>query len=184
MRTLRTVAVGLALASSAAACTSSGPDAPTSPPPGIVGTGSVTGTGSTALLPTSATALPTFDLARFQQLLGQLRGTPVLVNIWASWCGPCIAEAPGLEQLARDFQGRVQFVGVDLQDQTGPARTFIHRYGWTFPSVADPTGAIRNGLGFVGQPITLIYDRTGKRVFIWPGPITADRIRTELNKVV
>ena len=120
----------------------------------------------------------------FQQLLGQLRGTPVLVNIWASWCGPCIAEAPGLEQLAKEFQGRVRFVGVDLEDQPGPARAFIARYGWTFPSVADPTGAIRNGMGLVGQPVTLIYDRTGARVFLWPGAITADRIRAELNKVV
>src|SRR5438094_202055 len=60
------------------------------------------------------TALPQLDPARFRQLLAQLRGKPVVVNIWASWCGPCIAEAPDLAAAAREFQGRVQFLGVDV----------------------------------------------------------------------
>lgn len=135
------------------------------------------------LLPCSAAALPTYDLATFQRLLDQLHGKPVLVNIWASWCGPCIAEAPALTRLERAFGGKVQFVGVDILDAAGPARAFIEKYHWRYPSIADPTGAIRNGLGYVGQPVTIVYDSNGTKVFELSGPITEATLRRELSKV-
>jgi thiol-disulfide isomerase/thioredoxin len=136
-----------------------------------------------SLLPSSPTALPEFDPARFQELLSQLRGKPVVVNIWASWCGPCIVEAPGLARAARDYQGRVQFLGVDVLDQRAAAQAFIRKYGWTYPSVFDPTGAIRNDLGFVGQPVTVVFDSSGKRVFTGSGAVSESQLRKELNKV-
>ncbi len=135
------------------------------------------------LLPASATSLPAFDAPRFHQLLGQLRGKPVVINIWASWCGPCVTEAPDLAQAAREYQGRVQFVGVDVLDQLGPARAFIRKYGWTFPSVSDPRGAIRNDLGFIGQPETIILDAGGVRVFVQSGAITLETLRKELTSL-
>ena len=138
---------------------------------------------SGALLPASATALPAFTPQQFQILLRQLRGTPVVVNVWASWCGPCIAEAPGLAALSKQYLGRVQFVGIDVQDQVGPARAFIRRFGWTYPSVADPTGAVRNSLGLVGQPVTLVYDRSGRRVFVGPGPVSRQTLASQLSKL-
>jgi thiol-disulfide isomerase/thioredoxin len=136
--------------------------------------------GTRATLPPTPTTLPTFDLARFQTLLASLRGKPVVVNVWASWCGPCIAEAPGLAATSRELGGRVQFVGVDIQDQRPAARAFIARYGWTYPSVFDPTGAIRDGLGFLGQPVTVVYDRTGRRRFVWSGAMRTDVLRRGL----
>jgi len=126
---------------------------------------------------------PQFDPGRFHQLLAQLRGKPVVVNVWASWCGPCIVEAPGLARMARDFRGRVQFVGVDVLDQRGAAQAFIRKYGWIYPSVFDPPGAIRNDLGFVGQPVTVVLDSSGKRVFTWSGALSESRLRKELNEV-
>ena len=134
-----------------------------------------------ALLPSSPTALPEFDPTRFHELLGQLRGKPVVVNVWASWCGPCVVEAPDLAKAARLFQGRVQFLGVDVLDQLGPARAFIRKYGWSYPSVFDPQAAIRNDLGFIGQPETIVFDRTGKRIFVQSGAITLDVLRKELT---
>src|SRR5207344_792816 len=124
--------VAAACGSNAAAGGSSSATGP-SPVPSVSGT----------LLPGSPTALPTFDLATFKTLLTQLHGTPALVNIWASWCGPCKEEAPSLAALSREYEGRVQFVGIDVKDQPAPARAFIQRYGWIYPSVADPSGSIQ-----------------------------------------
>jgi thiol-disulfide isomerase/thioredoxin len=137
-----------------------------------------------SLLPTDRLALPRFDLARFQALLEELRGTPVVVNVWGSWCPPCTDEAPDLATVSREFQGRVQFVGVDILDAVAPAREFIRRFDWPYPSVFDPTGAIRDGLGYVGQPVTLLYDRGGGLAFVWQGTITAQLLRSEIRKVL
>jgi thiol-disulfide isomerase/thioredoxin len=137
-----------------------------------------------SLLPLTPTALPEFDPSRFQQLLAQLRGKPVVVNVWASWCGPCIVEAPGLARVARDYQGRVQFLGVDVLDQRGAARAFIRKYGWTYPSVFDPSGAIRDDLGFLGQPVTIVFDSTGKRTFAVSGAVDESQLRKELSALV
>ena len=90
-------------------------------------------------------------------------------------------EAPDIAAAAREFQGRVQFIGVDVLDQLGPARAFIRKYGWTFPSVFDPTAAIRNDLGVIGQPVTLVIDGSGKRVFTLSGAVKLDDLRKELT---
>src|SRR5690242_583088 len=112
-------------------------------------------TSSTATLPASPTALPKVDVAGFRTILVSLRGKPVVVNVWASWCGPCIKEAPGLAQLARTYGGRVTFVGIDSQDLTiAAARRFILKYGWTYPSLFDPDGSLERALGYIGQPVT------------------------------
>ncbi|MBI3649073.1 MAG: TlpA family protein disulfide reductase [Actinobacteria bacterium] len=123
-----------------------------------------------ALLPVTTGALPEMDFQRFQKLLLQLRGTPVVVNIWGSWCGPCRAEAPHLASAARTYGDRVQFVGVDILDRVDAARSFMREFEIPYPSVFDPTGGIRSGLGFVGQPITIFYDANGKMVSAIPGP--------------
>jgi thiol-disulfide isomerase/thioredoxin len=138
---------------------------------------------SAGRLPTSAASLPTVDIGQFRTMLAAAHGTPVLLNVWASWCGPCISEAPALASLAKDYAGRDTFVGLDVQDTTPSARAFISRYGWTFPSVADPSGQVRNGLGFVGQPVTVVFDAAGKQVFARSGPITVQQIREALAMV-
>jgi thiol-disulfide isomerase/thioredoxin len=142
------------------------------------------GSPATTVLPESPTALPRFSPTQFDRLLSSLKGKPVVVNIWASWCGPCEAEAPGLAKVAREFQGSVQFLGVDILDQLTPARAFIRRFGWPYPSVFDPTGAIRDGLGFVGQPITIVYDVSGEQAFSWSGAVDEDALRTALNEIL
>jgi cytochrome c biogenesis protein CcmG, thiol:disulfide interchange protein DsbE len=152
--------------------------------PGAAQASPSAGSASAPLLPSSPTELPQFTPAMFRELLGQLRGTPVLVNVWASWCGPCRVEGPHLSAAAKEFDGRVQFLGVDIQDQIVPARGFVQEFGWPYPSVFDPTGAIRDDLGFVGQPVTVVYDREGEQVFVWSGAISEEKLTAELNEVV
>ena len=135
------------------------------------------------LLPTDAAALPQFDLATFQRLLSELRGTPVVVNVWGSWCGPCKQEAPELAAAHRRFGREVQFVGVDVLDARGSARAYQERYGLTFPSVFDPPGAIRDGLGLLGQPTTLFYDASGKLVERWSGPISTAALDRYIGEI-
>lgn len=136
-----------------------------------------------ALLPTDVAALPAFDARRFDMLLGQLRGTPVLVNIWGSWCEPCRDEAPGLASAHERFGRDVQFLGVDILDARGSARDFIAEYGWRYPSVFDPPGAIRDALGLLGQPVTLLYDRDGDVIDRWVGPVPPDELDAALERV-
>jgi thiol-disulfide isomerase/thioredoxin len=134
-----------------------------------------------ALLPTDAYALPEVDLAAYERLIGQLAGTPVVVNLWGSWCGPCRDEAPDLARAHAEYGDRVQFLGVDILDARESARAFMREYGWTYPSVFDPPAAIRDGLGVLGQPATLFYDETGALVDRWVGPIPAEELERRLE---
>jgi thiol-disulfide isomerase/thioredoxin len=132
------------------------------------------------LLPTNAVELPEFDLARFERLLGELRGTPVLVNVWGSWCQPCREEAGHLAAAHREFGDRVQFLGIDILDARESARAFMEEFDWTYPSVYDPPGAIRDSLGLLGQPVTLFYAANGELAGRWVGPIPPDELRRRL----
>jgi cytochrome c biogenesis protein CcmG/thiol:disulfide interchange protein DsbE len=145
--------------------------------------GGGSGHAAAATLPSSPTALPQMSYDQFKQVLGSLKGKPVLVNFWASWCGPCRAEAPVLAQLSKQYAGKVQFVGVDVADQAAAARAYIQKYRWTYPSVADPTYGIRRGFGLLGQPDTILYDTSGKQVWEAPGAITQGSLSSHLSQV-
>jgi cytochrome c biogenesis protein CcmG/thiol:disulfide interchange protein DsbE len=160
--------LGLALACWALLAAACGSNAPSTP----------------ARLPTDPTALPEFTLADFRHALGELRGTPVVVNVWASWCGPCREEAPLLAAAHRTYGDRVRFLGVDILDERGSARDFMHEFGWTYPSVYDPTGAIRDGLGLLGQPVTLFYDAEGSLVARWAGPLNRSALASNLRAIM
>jgi cytochrome c biogenesis protein CcmG, thiol:disulfide interchange protein DsbE len=143
--------------------------------------GGVTATGR---LPSNPYALPEFDKAAYDKMLARQRGTPVLVNIWASWCGPCRQEAPLLSAASETYGDRVQFVGVDILDARDSARAFMHESGWTYPSVFDPNGAIRDGLGILGQPATLFYDVDGNLVSTWLGPLNRDALAKRIEAII
>ncbi len=168
------------------ACTSPEPD----PSPTASGGTTTTPTGgalnatTAALLPTDAFELPEFGPEAFADLLGQLEGTPVLVNVWGSWCPPCEREAPSLSAASEEFGERVQFLGIDILDDRESARAFMRDFAWRYPSVFDLNGTIRDDWGFVGQPVTLLFDASGERVFVHHGEVDLDLLRTELRKVV
>ena len=62
---------------------------------------------------------------------------------------------------------------MDIQDSVGAARAWVRTYGWTYPSVSDPTKSIENGLGFIGQPVTVVYDASGTKVLSLAGSFVA-----------
>ena len=145
-----------------------------------------TNAATAPLLPTDAQALPEMTYEQFRTLLSQLEGTPVLVNIWGSWCGPCRAEAADLTAAAAQYGDRVQFLGIDILDAPESARVFMDEFGWTYPSVFDPSpgGDIRNQLGYLGQPVTIFYDAAGDKVADWEGPIPPEELQRRLQQLV
>ena len=172
------MALALASALVAAACSSSGGvGATVSSSPALNAT-------HAALLPTTAPGLPTFDKQKFQQLLAELRGTPVVVNIWASWCGPCRQEAPLLAEAAKTYGQRVQFLGVDILDSIGGATAFEQEFHIPYPSVFDPTGSIRDGFGFLGQPDTIFFGADGSRVATLSGPLDQRVLSTNISRLL
>src|SRR3990170_4702329 len=82
------------------------------------------GSVAEATLPSDPTALPDYDFEAYTALLADLRGTPVVVNVWASWCGPCRLEAPELTEVATEYDD-VRFLGLDVLDARPDARAFI-----------------------------------------------------------
>jgi len=78
----------------------------------------------------------------------------------------------------------VRFIGVDILDEHGSARAFMREFGWTYPSVYDPTGAIRDGLALIGQPVTLFYDASGELVVTWTGPLTQEALASNLDAIL
>jgi len=85
--------------------------------------------------------------------LADFRGRPVVINIWASWCPGCIAEARDLAEFARKHP-EAQVLGIDTQDTQGEARAFYARWGWTHPSIFDPDGSLAARLALQGLPST------------------------------
>lgn len=116
--------------------------------------------------------------------LAQLRGRLVLVNLWASWCGPCRKEMPVLTAAAERFGEQVQFVGVDTADAPDPASDFLEEFGVTYPQLADPNAVLLKRLRIPGIPVTLILGPDGSVVDKHIGPFDADELTQLLEEVV
>lgn len=87
--------------------------------------------------------------------LGELRGTPFVLNFWASWCIPCRAEAPTLQRGWERFGPRgVLFLGLNMQDLTEDARAFLEEFGITYPTIREPSNEIARAYGAIGVPET------------------------------
>lgn len=93
--------------------------------------------------------------------LSRVRGKPLVLNVWASWCPPCIAEMPILTSAASELRGDVQFLGVNIQDQDASALSMMSDFGADFPSVVDEPGSIRGALAVSGPPVTFFIDERG-----------------------
>lgn len=138
---------------------------------GGAGTGFVAGDGSIVLLdqsqrpPAPDLVGPTLDGGEF--VLADHLGEVVVLNVWASWCAPCRAEAPDLQALWEEFEGEdVQFVGLDTRDTDAAALAFIEAYGITYPNVIDTDGRLQllfsDSLPPQAIPSTLVIDPQGR----------------------
>jgi cytochrome c biogenesis protein CcmG/thiol:disulfide interchange protein DsbE len=125
------------------------------------------------------TNAPDFSLALFDgstfTLSDKLKsGQPVVVNFWASWCGPCADEAAVLQDAARRTAGQVAFVGVNVQDIDADALAFLKKYGVTYPNGSGSAGPISILYGMRGVPETYFIAPDGRLVRKWNTLTAAD----------
>ena len=107
----------------------------------------------------------------FTKTLKSLRGYPIVVNTWASWCGPCRYEFPIFGQASLKLGKRVGFLGIATRDPASDAREFLAGHPVGYPSWSDPDGELAASAGVgAGLPVTTIYDRNGRRSYIHQGP--------------
>ncbi len=119
---------------------------------------------------------PTIDLAA-------LSGRPVLVNLWASWCGPCREEMPILQAAHEQYGEQVQFLGVDSKDTLEAGASFLGDIGVTYPQVVDPEGELLNHLGVPGLPVTVLLDDEGRIAATHVGQLDSESIEELLVNV-
>ncbi|HTA13712.1 MAG TPA: TlpA disulfide reductase family protein [Solirubrobacteraceae bacterium] len=131
-----------------------------------------------------APALPRESLSGKAVTLAALRGHPVLVTFWASWCDPCAHEAAAIERFSKGLQGRATLVGVNWDDPSlSSAHAFVKRYGWTFPDLRDPEGATGLRFGLTGLPTTFVIDSSGRMRATLRGPQTQKTLNGALASV-
>lgn len=98
------------------------------------------------------------------RLLSDFRGKPLIINVWASWCGPCQAEMPSLQRLAKRAGQRVQVIGISTDDYHDRAESFVRTFNIGFPNFIDSKLRLEHMLGADRLPLTLLVDAQGKVV--------------------
>lgn len=126
-------------------------------------------------------AAPNFTLARIDESaavsLTDYRGRWVLLNFWASWCGPCRGEAPDLQAFSERQAAKAVVLGVNQQEPAHTARAFAADFGLDYPLVLDRRGEVSNAYRVGGGlPVTMLIDPTGVIRAIYPGRITMDQL--------
>ncbi len=120
--------------------------------------------------------------------LTSLTGRPVVVNFWATWCGPCRAEFPAFESEYRRYKDsqHLVIVGIEAQSDGGPAaaQQFVNQMGTTFPIWLDETGKAEEAYRVDALPTTIFIDRSGViQDMIVGGPMIEQTLEKELNKI-
>jgi cytochrome c biogenesis protein CcmG/thiol:disulfide interchange protein DsbE len=116
--------------------------------------------------------------------LGDLSGTPVVVNFWASWCVPCRREMPALEAVHKEYADQVAFIGVNHQDTRSAAKALVAESGVTYPSVYDPGGDVAIDYGLYGMPTTVFVAADGRVAGRHTGELTPEDLRDALDEVL
>lgn len=131
---------------------------------------------------------PAFDLETLdgrRLTLAELRGSPIVLNFWASWCIPCREEAPLLTAADERFRQKgLRIVGVVYQDNSENARLFMDRYGQSYPGVLDPDGRTAIDYGVFGIPETFFIDARGIVRSRQLGAITAEDLERQIEAIL
>jgi thiol-disulfide isomerase/thioredoxin len=125
------------------------------------------------------------DLDHREVHLAAYRGKVVLLNFWATWCAPCLAEAPRLAEWQRKYGGRhgLQILGVSMDDDAGPVREAYRKYGLNYPVVMgdEKIGELYGGI--LGLPVTFLIDRNGRIRFKHEGATDLDVLEREIREL-
>jgi cytochrome c biogenesis protein CcmG, thiol:disulfide interchange protein DsbE len=105
----------------------------------------------------------------FKQRLAELEGTPVVVNKWASWCGPCRLEFPYFQAQADERGAEIAFLGIVTDDSEDAAATFLEELPLPYPSYLDPDKEIAQEIDSIAFPATAFYDRSGELLYTKQG---------------
>lgn len=128
-------------------------------------------------------SLPALDGEGTIRLDG-LRGKPVVVNFWASWCDPCEDEAPEFRRAADEFGGDVHFLGVTMLDGNEAAQRFVARYEIPYDSVRDTRGVVAKRYGVTGVPETAFIDADGNLVGSYVGAFEGDQLEDVVRDLI
>ncbi|GAC1415104.1 MAG: hypothetical protein NVSMB5_03890 [Candidatus Velthaea sp.] len=127
---------------------------------------------------------PSYDLKRLDGKTDSLlryRGSVVVMNLWASWCPPCVQEMPDLQRLASEYKGKgVVVLGIDQGESGRAASDFIKQRGVTFPILLDEDQQYGRAFTAIGLPTTVIVDRRGHVVRGIDGQLSLVQMREAL----
>ena len=115
--------------------------------------------------------------------LDHLTGRPTLVNLWATWCGPCREEMPLLQDAFARYGQQIRFLGVDTQDDPAAAASFAADLHVRYPQVVDPDGRLLDALGARGLPVALAVDANGRIVDRVVGQLSTDGLATLIDRL-
>ena len=132
-------------------------------------------------LPVPTEQLAVVDLDSFGGILVGMRGTPVVVNVWASWCAPCRVEMPLLDRAADEYAGRVVFLGLASRDSRSEASYFLEEVGVSYSNLFYADCAVRRALGVRGFPTTFVFGADGVLLEAFVGGITEQRLAAQLQ---
>lgn len=167
----------------------------------LVAAGCGSGDDASSSAPEPAAAAPIKDLPKtladnraeaneileegsLQDKLADLRGHPVVVNQWASWCEPCRAEFPFFRDAAEAHAKDVAFLGIDMQDDRGAAEDFLAELPVPYPSVDDPDAAAIGSLGGgIVSPTTVFIDEQGEVVEVFQGSyVSREQLEADIER--
>jgi thiol-disulfide isomerase/thioredoxin len=115
--------------------------------------------------------------------LERLRGTPIVINKWASWCGPCREEFPAFQEQAAERLDEVAFIGLNSGDSEDAATTFLEGHPIPYPSFSDPQEEIANSYGATFFPSTIFIDASGEVAYTHTGPYsTAEDLAADIDR--
>jgi cytochrome c biogenesis protein CcmG, thiol:disulfide interchange protein DsbE len=117
--------------------------------------------------------------------IADYRGQWVLVNFWASWCGPCEGESPALQRFQQRHRGEhFTVLGIDTRDLSGDGRAFVERYGLSYPQLHDGDGDRAHDFGTTGVPESFLVDPSGRLALIRRGPVDDEYLRAYVEPLL
>jgi thiol-disulfide isomerase/thioredoxin len=158
-----------ALAVGAAACGSSGSEEVDSAPPPDYEKALADAPAPLASIYDEANELLPGGLSAYEERIAELDGYPIVVNKWASWCGPCRHEFPWFQEQAAKRGEEIAFLGIDSQDSDDAAMTFLEAEPVPYPSYKDPDEEIAGDLDAYETPSTIFYDSNGEIQYVRRG---------------